>query len=147
MSFKIHIHSVSGHCFIEIDFVAVEIRTVDTGKLGDTLAILYQSQTAAAAHAGTIDHDRVHGNGDRYIIWLGSRNDELHHDQRTDRDDHIESLTFFQHFLQRNGDIAMLAIRTVVRHDEESVGTSLELVFQDDDILVTETDDGSHICP
>ena len=48
--------SQPAHQIIEVDLVAVELGTVDTGKLGLERIDLH---TAAAAHSGPVDHDRI----------------------------------------------------------------------------------------
>ena len=37
----------------------------------------------------------------------------------------------------------MLSIGTIIGHDIEVIGTGLELFFQDNDVLISETDDRS----
>lgn len=51
------IGTIAAHRRIKVDFMSVKIWTVDAGKTH--LAI--DNEAAAAAHAGTVDHDRVHG--------------------------------------------------------------------------------------
>ena len=40
MFFKIHIHPIPAHGLIEIDFIAIKFRAIDTSEFGDALTIL-----------------------------------------------------------------------------------------------------------
>lgn len=142
--FIIEIHAAAGHGFIEIDFITVEVRSVNTGKFYYPLAIPVQRQTAAAAHAGTVDHDRIHGNGHRNTKRLRGGNYEFHHDQWSDGDDHIELFAGFQHFLERHSDVAVAGIGAVIGHYNQFVGAGMEFIFKDQQIFRSETDDAGN---
>ena len=51
------VHGAAGHGFVEIDEVTVKVGAVHAGKLG----LAAHGQAAAAAHAGAVDHNGVHG--------------------------------------------------------------------------------------
>ena len=144
-SLEREVHPRAGHCLVEIDFVAVEIGSVDTCKACDALAFMIQCKAAASAHSCTIDHDRVHGNGYRHSEGLGRERDELHHDQRSDGDYLIEAASGLEHLLQGNGHVAVAGIGTVVCHYYQFVGSGTELVLENQKILVSETDDAGDV--
>ena len=145
VALEIEIHSTAGHSLVEIYFVAVEVRAVNASKLGNLLTVNVEGKTATAAHACAVDHDGVHGNGYGSAEGLCGENYELHHDQRTDGDDHIELFACFKHFLERNGNVAVLAVGAVVCHNAESVGACSEFILKDKKILVSEADDGGNL--
>ena len=60
MAFEIAIHRTPAHCFVKINFIAVEVGAVNTCELCDALAVPVQGEAAAAAHACAVDHYRVH---------------------------------------------------------------------------------------
>ena len=49
------VHGLAAHHPVEVDLVAVELRTVDADVLRDAV----DHHAAAAAHPGAVDHDRV----------------------------------------------------------------------------------------
>ena len=62
----------------EVNFMGIELRTVYAGEFGYSV----QQHPAAAAHAGTVDHDRI----EAAIGWYGLGTGELgygsHHRHR-----------------------------------------------------------------
>ena len=138
MGFELGVASATAHSLVKVNLKTVKVGAIDAGELG----LAANGQTAAAAHAGAIDHDGVHGNNGLHAEGLGGSNDKLHHDQRTDGDDFIVVLAVLDQFLQRSSNNALLAMGAIVGHQEHLVGHSTELVLQDHQILVAEANDG-----
>ena len=65
--------------------MAVKLGTIDAGKLRHPA----HRQAAAAAHAGAVNHDRVHAGHRFNPVLLGQKADKLHHDEGPDGDDFI----------------------------------------------------------
>ena len=57
MTLKITVHGTAAHGFVKIHFEAVEVRAVHAGKF----CLSADTQAAAAAHPGSVDHDWIHG--------------------------------------------------------------------------------------
>ena len=131
------VHGAAGHGLVEIHEVAVEVGAVHTGELG----LAAHGQAAAAAHAGAVDHDGVHGNDALQAVLLASLDDELHHDQRADGDDEVVLVAGGHQLVQRSGDDALGAVAAVVGHDAQFVAASVELVLKDEQIFIAEADD------
>lgn len=135
------VHSTALHCLVEIDKMTVEVGTVDASKF----CLAANCKTAAAAHSRTVDHNRVHRNYGFYIVLLGKLAHKLHHDQWTDSDDFIILVPRFDKLLERVGNEPLSAVRAVVRHYLHNVGNRIEFVFEDNEIFVSETNDGMYL--
>ncbi len=105
---------------IKIDLMRVKIRSVNTGEL--RLSADYNA--AAAAHAGTVYHDRVKRYNGLYPVRSGDISEEFHHDIRPDGDHSVE-LCFaggnigFNLLLEEYRRETFLAIGSVIRaHDK-----------------------------
>ena len=138
---KVAVHHSAAHGLVEIHLKAVEFGAVHAGEL----CLAADGETAAAAHACTIDHDGIHGNDGLDAEGLGGKRDEFHHDQRTDGDDLVVLLAFLDQALERNGDNALFAVAAVVGHDDELVGRGFEFILENQQILVAEADDGVNL--
>ena len=76
--------------------MSVKVRAVHAGEFGLTA----HDDAASAAHARPIDHDRVHADDRLDAIFLGEQANELHHDERPDRDDEVILLSCFDPLAQ-----------------------------------------------
>ena len=65
--------------------MTVEIRTVHTGEL----RLAAHGQAAAAAHARSVDHDRVHADSRFNTVFLRELANEFHHNQRANSNDFV----------------------------------------------------------
>ena len=117
--------------------MAVKIRAVDTGELH----LAADRDAAAAAHTGSVDHDRVQRNDGLDAERLGRLGDKLHHRDRADGEDLVILDTGLKQLLQLDGHEAVFAVGAVVGHEIQMVTGLLELVFKNDDVLVAEADD------
>ena len=111
--------------------MAVEIRAVNARELG----LAADGQTAAAAHAGAVDHDGVHGNDGLDAVGTGGLADELHHDHRADGDDGIVLIARIDQLLEHLRDQRLAAVRAIVGDDVQIGAGVLHLVLEDDDVL------------
>lgn len=145
MALEAEVHVAAGHCFIKINLVSIEIGAVNASKLGDLLAVLIKGETAAAAHAGTIYHDGVHGSDAGDSGGLGCKNNELHHYERSDGDNFIKGLTCGEHLVERYAYVAGGAVGAVIGHDIELIGACPELVLKDEQILGAEADNAGDL--
>ena len=127
---------------VPVDFVAVEFRTIDA----DELRLAADSDAATTAHARTVDHDAVEANDSLHTIRLGGESAELHHDRRTDSDDHVRlALSVFAEFLERFGHKTLAAIRTVVGHENDVVSESGHFFLHEEEAFVTGTHDNRYL--
>ena len=138
MLLKLSIHLVALDSQIPIHLMAVKVGAINAGELG----LAANGQTAAAAHTGTVHHDGAHGNGGGHAVGLGGQGHKLHHDHGADGEDLVILIAGVQQLLQSLGDQTLLAVGTVVSADLQHGGDSLELLFQNDNILVLE--DAAH---
>ena len=74
------VHTLTAHRFVEIDLEPVEFGAIDTGEDG----LAAHRDAAGAAHARTIDHQRIERYDRRQGVLLGRERHELHHNHRTD---------------------------------------------------------------
>src|SRR5699024_5507635 len=131
---RIAISAVAGHGLIEIDQMSVKIRSVHASELH----LSAYAEPAAAAHAGTVDHDRIHAHDRLDPIFLGEQADELHHRQRTDGDDFVKLLSLFDQFFQYVGDQSLYTGAAIVAHQVAMFAYGVKLFFQNDEVLVPE---------
>ena len=120
--------------------MTVKVRTVYAGILG----LAADGHTTSAAHSGSVHHDRVQRNDGLYLERLGRLTDKLHHGNRTDSNDNVILLALFQLLLQHIGHKALCAVGTVISAEIQVIAARTEFVFQNDNILVAETNDGIH---
>ena len=135
--FSLAVDAVAAHELVIIDLVAVKIRAVDTGELH----LAADRDAAAAAHTGSVDHDRVQRNDGLDAERLSRLGDKLHHRDRADGEDLVILDTGLKQLLQLDGHEAVFAVGAVVGHEVQMVAGLLELVFKNDDVLVAEADD------
>ena len=134
------VHGAAGHGLVKIHQVAVKVGAVHAGKLG----LAAHGQAAAAAHAGAVDHDGVHGDDALQAVLLAGLDHELHHDQRADGDDQVVLVAGGHQLVQGGGDHTLGAVAAVIGHDAQLVAAGLELVLEDEQILAAEADDAVH---
>ncbi len=99
MLFLFSVCCVTFHQLVKVDLMSVEVRTINTSKFDLTTNI----DTAAAAHAGTIDHDWVEGNDGLDCFWSGDFGNKLHHWNWADSDNCIVLSALVDELLEFNG--------------------------------------------
>ena len=120
------------HRFVKVYQISVKFRTVYAGKFH----FAAYSNTAGAAHAGSVDHDGVERDDGLHAKRLGGLGDELHHRDRADGEHFVILGAGLEQLLELDGNEAVLAVAAVVGHEVQMVAGGLELVFQNDDVLV-----------
>ena len=78
-------------------------------------------------------------------MGLGGLDDEFHHDQRSDGDDFIKVGAIDDLLLQRGGNNTLIAVGTVVGHNDKLIAAGAELILQDDQVLIAETDNAGNL--
>ena len=141
VTLKITVHSASCHSLVEIYLVTVKLRTVNAGKF----SLAANGKSATAAHSRAVYHYGVHRRHSLYSVFTGQITNELHHYQRTYRDDLVVFLATFYKRSQRVGNKTALSRASVVRHKLHYLADSLELVLKDNKILVSEANHSMHL--
>ena len=131
------VHGAAGHGLVEIHEVAVEVGAVHAGKLG----LAAHGQAAAAAHAGAVDHDGVHGDDALEAVLLAGLDHELHHDEGADGDDEVVLVASGHQLVEGGGDNALGAVAAVVGHDAQLIAAGFELILENEQILAAEAHD------
>ena len=139
--FKRAVHHAAAHSLVKVNLKAVEFRTVHTGEF----SLAAHGEAAAAAHACAVDHNGIHGNDGLDMVGFGCQGDKFHHNQRADGDDFVVLLAAFNQALERLGDNALLAVAAVVGHNDQLIGSRLEFILENEQILAAESDDGMHL--
>ena len=104
MLFKSLVHVAALHGFVKVHQMTVKVRAIHTGKLGFSA----HGQATAAAHAGAINHDGVHGNHGFNVVLFGGQGHKFHHNQRADGDYLVILLALFNQLFQGGGYNAFL---------------------------------------
>ena len=136
MSFEFAVHPASGDGFVEINQVAVEIRSIDTGKFG----FAANRQSAATAHTGAVHHDGIHADDGLHAIFLGQHAHEFHHDQRTDGNHFVVLVSALDQLLKRGGHESLFAMTSVIRHQTKLIADGTEFILKNNQILAAKTD-------
>ena len=125
---------------VEVDQVTVELGAVDAGELD----LAAHRHAAAAAHAGAVDHERVERDDGLDAVGAGEIGDGLHHGHGADGVDGLRTVAVagLEQTLERRGDEAGLAERTVFGGAHKLVREGAELVAQHDELLAAPADDG-----
>src|SRR5450759_4137804 len=129
------------HQIVEVDFVPVEIRTIDTGKF----YFVADLDPAAAAHPRAIDHDWVEADDRLDRMRARDFNAGLHHDGRADRHDLVDIFVPRDGKLDAVADEALHPGRPVVGAQDQLVATLSELVRPENQALGAETEHPDHI--
>ena len=124
---------------VPVNKMSIELRAVDTGEF----CLTAHGQAAGAAHTGAVEHDRVHGNDRPDPVFLCGVTDTLHHAGRPNAHDFVIYVSGVKERLHLRYVEARFAIGTVIGRDVEIGHARAHFVFQDHDILRTET--GNHI--
>src|SRR5574341_217738 len=124
------------HEIFEVDLVAVEVRPVDAREL-DLAADL---DAAAAAHAGAVDHDRVHAHHGLDAARPRRLGAGFHHHRRTDGDDFFDIRMFLQREVDAVGDEAADAHRAIIGAQNQLLADAFEFVLPEDQVVRTETE-------
>ena len=109
---------------VPVNESTIELRTVDA----DELRLAADGQTTGTAHTRTIHHDGVQAHLARNVVLLSRQVRELHHDGRANGK-HLIDVLLLDELLNADGYDALLAVRTVVGHDDDFVRTLAYLVF------------------
>ena len=134
------IHLLPADKLVEIDFVSIEIRAIDTGKFDFTV----DRYPATTAHAGAIDHQRIETDEGRHLPGSRQLGHGTHHGYRSDAKHAVDLYAIVHHFGERNGHQPVNAVTAVIGgHDELLRGLS-HLVFHDEQVLRARADDGRH---
>ena len=112
--------------------MTVELGTVNADELG----LASYADTAGTAHTGSVNHDGIEADICGDFIFLGEQAAELHHDGRTDGK-YLVHLLALNHFLDTYSNNTLLAVRTVVGHDDNLVRALANLVLEDDKVFAT----------
>jgi len=107
------IHFLAVDQFLEVHLMAVKFRPVHA----DEFRFPRDGRAAAAAHTGSIHHDGVQADDRADIVGPGDVRYGTHHDHRTDADNFINLLPFFNELFQNVGNKAVVAIATIVGCD------------------------------
>ena len=115
---------------VPIDEVAVELRSVNADKAG----LAADGQPAGAAHPGTVHHDGIERNVVGNAVFLCQKRRELHHDRRSDCQYLVDVFPLY-HFLDPHGDDSLLAVGSVIGHDNDLIRILLHVIHHDDKLL------------
>src|SRR5574344_2939389 len=129
------------HHVVPVHLVAVKIRTVYAYEL----CLVADCNTAAAAHACAVDHDRVKRHDSVDVVRLGCLACELHHDGRSDGGYFRRGRLRFAFFFKRNGDESLCSSASVVGHDDYFICDFLHFFNEDEQVFIASTDDHCHM--
>ena len=129
-------HAAAGNGLVKVHQMPVKVRAVHAGEL----RFAPHRHAAAAAHAGAVDHDRIHADDGFHTIGTGQVAHSLHHGQRADGNHLVILLPGPELFLQRLGHKALVAVGAVVGHDGQLGAGGGQLVLEDNQLLVAEAD-------
>ena len=116
------------HGLVEVDEVAVELGSVDTGELH----LVSDSDTAGTAHAGAVNHHGVKRHHGGKVILLGKQRDKLHHWQGSDRYTTVVVFALLNQLFNLVGDKTFLAVAAIVGNDVEVVADGTHLLLEED---------------
>ena len=132
------VHALTAHRLVEIDLVGVELRAVDAREARPSA----DRHAAGAAHARTVDHQRVERHGGLQTVFLRGEGHELHHDHRSDGHAFVVvPALFFDEFLDDLRHQSFEALRTVVGGDVEVLGDGPHGVGIDQHVARLRADD------
>ena len=118
--------------------MSIKLRSIHAGKLH----LIADDQTAGTAHAGTIDHDRVHGNDGRDAEILCGEAGKLHHDDWSDGYAlRILLAVFIDQLLQNVGYDTLLAVGAIICTYIDIGRHLAKILFHNQKILVSRTED------
>ena len=137
MLFLCFVCAVTFHQLIKVNQVTIKVWAINTCKFDFAANV----NTAAAAHASTIDHDWVEGYDGLDCLWSGYFRNKLHHWNWTDCDNCIVLSAFIDQLLKFNGYKTFFAVCAVIGHNVEVVCNCAHFVLDDNDIFGTETSD------
>src|SRR5580765_4879631 len=120
--------------------MSVELRTIHAGEL----ALAIDQHTAAAAHAGAIDHDGVETYDRVDVLFASHLGDCPHHHDGADGDDKVDARAVLDQLAEFVSDKSLVGVTAVVGCDHEGIADGTHLWFEDDEFLVTGADDGDH---
>ena len=115
---------------IPVDEITVELRSVNAYET----SLSTYGKPASTAHTSAIDHDCVKRDSVRNIKFLCKKRRELHHHWRTDSDDTVYFLTFYN-FFHTDGNDAFLSVGAVIGHYYHLVRVFSDIVLHYDKVL------------
>ena len=121
--------------------MAVKIGNVYAGEF----RLAADGQAAAAAHAGPVDHDRIHADSCFDAVLFGKFANKLHHNQRPDRNDFVVLLALLDKLFKRVRDKALCAVGAVVRLNDKSITDGFELILKNHQIFISKADNGVNL--
>ena len=116
---------------VPVNQSTIKFRTVDTNKLG----LASDSESACATHTCSVNHNGVQANFARNVVLLSGEVREFHHDWRSDGEYLIHVWLLLNEFLDTNGYYALLAVATVIGHNDYFVRTFAYLILKDNQVL------------
>src|SRR5579862_5130086 len=134
------IHRVPLHQHCEIHLVPIELGAVDAGEF--TLTI--NEHAAAAAHAGSVNHDRVQADDGVDVLLTGHLRYGLHHHDRSNCDDQIDTRAILDQLPQLVGDEALVGIAAVVGREHQGIADGSHLGFKNHQLFIARSNDAKH---
>ena len=118
--------------------MTIKLRSIYTGKLH----LIADDQTAGTAHAGTIDHDRVHGNDGRDAEILCGEAGKLHHDDWSDGYAlRVLLALFVDQLLQNVSYDTLLAVGAIICTYIDIGRYLTKILFHDQKVLISGAED------
>ena len=104
------------HHLVEVNLMTVELWAIHA----DELRLAANTYTTSTTHTCAVNHDGIEADISRDLIFLSQQAAELHHDGRADGKALIDLLAL-DDFFHADGHHALLAVRTVVGHDDDFI--------------------------
>src|ERR1035441_1333645 len=136
------IHVVALRQYLKVDLGGIEVGAIHAGELA---AVVYQ-HAAAAAHSGSVHHDRIQTDDGLDLLGAGEVRHSAHHWHRSDGQ-HVIHASGVHQLFQLVGDQTFLAITAVVGDDVGFVADAATLVFQHQQVFAARSDDGDDLVP
>ena len=112
--------------------MTVEFRTVNADELG----LSTNTYTTSTTHSCAVNHDGIEADISRNVVFLSQQAAELHHDGRADGKALIDLFTL-DDFLHADSHDALLAVRTVVSHDDDLITCGANLILKNDEFFAS----------
>ena len=120
----------AGEHLVEVYLMSVKLRSIHADELG----LAANGYAACSAHAGAINHNGVERNICGDSIFFCQQTAELHHDCRPDSEDLVHLFALY-YLLYANSHYTLLAIRTIVSHDDDLIRMLTHLILENNEIL------------
>jgi len=137
------VHFLAKDQFREVYQVCVKFRAVDA----DELRLAAYGGAAAAAHTGTVDHDRIEADDGIDPRRTGHVADGFHHDNRADAHDksNLVGAALFDYLFQDIGDKTVMSVSAVIGGDIKGGARLLHFFFEDEHSLGAGADYGDDL--